>query len=173
MNTIEIFIESMKAFKDPIVVELGTKQSVDGRSTMHRDYVPHAARFLGVDIAPGKDVDFVHDVEEPLPINPHGIISCSTFEHINHPWLAARALTESLVKGGFIFVQTHHTFPIHAYPYDMWRFTIESLQLIFYEAGLHVIQTQYDYPCKIVSEREPNTANHPAFLNVSLVGQKK
>jgi hypothetical protein len=43
----------------PSVLELGTKQSVPGRSTMHRDVVPHARKFLGTDVDEGADVDVV------------------------------------------------------------------------------------------------------------------
>ena len=46
----------------PSVLELGTLQSVPGRSTLHRDWVPHAAEFLGTDIQAGPDVDIVADL---------------------------------------------------------------------------------------------------------------
>ncbi len=47
------FVARCRELDAPSVLELGTKQSVPGRSTMHRDWVPHAAEFLGTDIEPG------------------------------------------------------------------------------------------------------------------------
>ena len=56
------FIARCRELDAPSVLELGTKQSVPGRSTMHRDWVPHAAEFLGTDFEDGADVDILADV---------------------------------------------------------------------------------------------------------------
>jgi hypothetical protein len=42
-----------RRYEAPSVLELGTRQSTPGRSTMHREWVPHAAEFLGTDLQPG------------------------------------------------------------------------------------------------------------------------
>ena len=56
------FVARCAELPAPSVLELGTLQSVPGRSTMHRDWVPHAAEFLGTDIEAGPDVDVVADL---------------------------------------------------------------------------------------------------------------
>ena len=56
------FIARCAELPSPSVLELGTLQSVPGRSTLHRDWVPHAAEFLGTDIEAGPDVDIVADL---------------------------------------------------------------------------------------------------------------
>jgi hypothetical protein len=73
---------------------------------------------------------------------------------------------------GQVFIQTHHTFPIHSFPCDYYRFSPESLELLCTDSGLEVMGTALHFPVMIVSDREPNAAQHPAFLNVSVVARK-
>ena len=94
----------------PSVLELGTKQSQPGRSTMHRDWVPHAGEFLGTDMEVGPDVDIVADVHR-LSETVGGerfdvILSCATFEHLKYPTLAAHELMKALKVGGLLYIQT-------------------------------------------------------------------
>ena len=53
-------------YEAPSVLELGTRQSTPGRTTMHRDWVPHAAEFLGTDLQHGADVDVIADAAHAL-----------------------------------------------------------------------------------------------------------
>ncbi len=162
----------------PSVLELGTKQSVPGRSTMHRDWVPHAAEFLGTDIEPGSDVDVVADAhrlsqfvgEERFDV----IISCSTFEHLKYPTLAAHELMKVLKVGGVLYIQTHQTFPLHGYPFDYFRFSQEALASLFGTTmGFQVLVTNYDFPIRLYTRRVPGLQVHPAFLNTTLYGEKR
>ena len=92
----------------PSVLELGTLQSQPGRSTMHRDWVPHAAEFLGTDIEAGPDVDVVADLHRLTDVVGRDrfdvILSCSTFEHLKTPTLAAHELMKALKVGGLIYI---------------------------------------------------------------------
>ncbi len=87
---------------------------------MHRDWVPHAAEFLGTDIEGGEDVDVVADVHTLSAVvgaeRFDVILSASTFEHLKYPGLAAHELLKTLTVGGLLFVQTHQSFPLHGYP---------------------------------------------------------
>jgi SAM-dependent methyltransferase len=161
----------------PSVLELGTKQSVAGRSTMHRDWVPHAAEFLGTDIEPGLDVDVVADAhrlsrfvgEERFDV----IISCSTFEHFKYPTLAAHELMKVLKVGGVLYIQTHQSFPLHGYPQDYFRFSQEALASLFgTNMGFEVLTTNNDFPIRLYSRRVPGLQLLPAYLNTTLWGQK-
>jgi len=171
------FLARCRELEAPSVLELGTLQSVPGRSTMHRDWVPHAAEFLGSDIEPGEDVDVVADAhrlsqavgEERFDV----IISCSTFEHLKYPALAAHQVLKALKVGGVLFVQTHQSFPLHGYPSDYFRFSREALAALFGTTmGFEVKATNYDFPAKIVSRRELGTQALPAYLNTTLWGEK-
>ena len=43
------FIEYCKKYTEPIVLELGTKQSINNRSTMHKSWIPNAKEYYGTD----------------------------------------------------------------------------------------------------------------------------
>lgn len=164
----------------PSVLELGTKQSISGRSTMHRDVVPHAREFLGTDVDEGADVDIIADVHrlsEELGRERFDIIlSFSTFEHLKYPQLAAHEVMKSLKVGGVLFVQTHQCFPLHSYPHDYFRFSREALAGLFGTTmGFDVIGTDYDFRAYIYARRVPDLEReaHPAHLNTMLWGEKR
>jgi hypothetical protein len=172
------FMARCRQLDAPSVLELGAKQSVPGRSTMHRDWVPHASEFLGTDVEDGPDVDIVADVhrlsqvmgEERFDV----VLSCSTFEHLKYPRLAAHQIMKSLKVGGVLYVQTHQSFPLHGYPYDYFRFSQEALASLFgTEMGFEVMATNNDFPARIFSRRVEDLHRLPAFLNTTLWGEKR
>ncbi|MET0041945.1 MAG: hypothetical protein ABW100_00280, partial [Candidatus Thiodiazotropha sp. 6PLUC3] len=87
------FFKEAEKISGPRVLELGTKRSKPNRSTLHKNWVPHASSYVGTDFVDGDDVDIVadiHTLSKTLGENAFDIIiSCSTFEHIQYPWLAA------------------------------------------------------------------------------------
>jgi len=177
MNSLEIFIQASKQMSEPTVLELGTKRWKADVSTKHDAWIPNAGKRIGTDILAGIDVDVVADVHrlsdvfgtESIDI----IITCSTFEHFKYPFLAAHEIMKTLKVGGILFIQTHHTFPLHAYPYDYFRFSKEAIAALFgSRMGFEVISTDYQFPAVIQSERDPNTSRHQAYLNVHLYGTK-
>lgn len=171
------FLVRCRALQEPRVLELGTKRSIAGRSTMHKEWVPNAAEFLGTDIEAGEDVDIVADIhrlslvtgEERFDV----VISCSSFEHFKYPHLAAHEVMKVLRVGGLLFIQTHQAYPIHAYPHDYFRFSREALSGLFGERmGFKVIVTDYEFPTMIYATENPHLSQQPAFLNVRLFGEK-
>ncbi len=174
----EPFIAACRSLEAPSVLELGTRQSVEGRSTMHRDWVAHAAEFLGTDVETGPDVDIVSDAhrlsESTGTERFDVVISCSTFEHLKYPQLAAHELLKVLTIGGLLFVQTHQSFPLHGYPSDYFRFSTDALAALFgTQMGFEVEATGYDFPVRLLARREPSVAAHAAWLNTSLWGRKR
>jgi Methyltransferase domain len=166
-----------RRYKAPSVLELGTRQSTPGRTTMHRDWVPHAAEFLGTDLQHGADVDVIADAHTLSSTfgseRFDAIISCSTFEHIKYPILAAHELMKTLKVGGLLYVQTHQAFALHGYPRDYCRFSREALAALFPAAmGFRVITTDYEFPARIYSRRAVDQHLHPAWLNSLLLGTK-
>lgn len=160
------------------VLELGTRK-VDGRpSTLRRDWVPSSNRYIASDFQAGDDVDVVADVEslsETFPVGTiDAVIACSVFEHIRRPWIAAEEIGKVLRPGGRVFIQTHNCFPIHAHPFDYWRFTREALESLFSDdLGFTNRWSWYDFPAAIVSARDPVAAGLQAFLNVSLLAERR
>jgi SAM-dependent methyltransferase len=171
------FIKLCTGIKAPRVLELGTKRSIPDRTTKHAFWVPHAGEYLGSDIDEGEDVDIVADVhslskivgEEQFDI----IISCSTFEHFKYPHLAAHEIMKVLKIDGLLYIQTHQSFHLHAYPNDYFRYSKEGLAGLFgTKMGFKVIETGYDFPARIYSKQLLNKLKKPTFLNVNLYGKK-
>jgi hypothetical protein len=170
------FIERCRAMSRPSVLELGTKRSNPAIGTRHDDWVPNAGEYIGMDISAGPDVDLVGDVHRLTQVTGEerfdAIISCSTFEHFKYPHLAAHELMKALRPAGVLYIQTHQCFPLHAYPYDYFRFSRDGLAGLFgSKMGFRVMSTDYEFPVKLYSPREMYWA-YPAFLNVRLYGEK-
>jgi SAM-dependent methyltransferase len=156
------------------VIELGTLRTSDRPSTIRRDWVPSGSRYIASDFQHGLDVDIVIDAEKLsqafAPSSVDAIIACSVFEHIRKPWLAAEEIGKVLRPGGMAFIQTHHTYPLHAYPYDYWRFSREAMETLFSdENGFCSQQSWYDFPASVLSDSVPALAGQQAYLNVSIV----
>ncbi|MGE5123683.1 MAG: class I SAM-dependent methyltransferase [Acidobacteriaceae bacterium] len=173
----EDFLARCRGLEKPRVLELGTKRSIASRSTRHEGFVPHAGEYLGTDIEAGIDVDIVADLhcltkvtgEEQFDV----IISCSTFEHLKYPHLAAHEVMKALKIGGLLFIQTHQSFPLHAYPSDYFRFSREALAGLFgTRMGFHVIATDYEFPVRHFTPRDKWLMRGEAYLNVRLLGEK-
>lgn len=171
------FIQQCRMIPHPKVLELGTKRSIPDRSTRHDEWIPNASKYIGTDIQEGIDVDIVADVHRLTQVTGKEefdvIISCSTFEHFKYPHLAAHQIMKAMRLNGLLFIQTHHSYPLHAYPHDYFRFSRKALAGLFgTQMGFNVISTDYEFPAKIVSDRENSLAEDPAYLNVRLFGQK-
>jgi SAM-dependent methyltransferase len=172
------FIARCAQLDAPSVLELGSLQSISGRSTLHRDWVPHAGEFLGTDIEDGSDVDVVADLHRLTEVVGSErfdvILSCSTFEHLKYPTLAAHELMKALKVGGVLYIQTHQSFPLHGYPNDYFRFSQDALASLFgTQMGFEVVATNYDFPVRLFARRVPATQHMPAYLNTTLWGEKR
>lgn len=176
-DALALFIAHGQSMRSPRVLELGTKRSNPETSTMHRIWVPHAAEWLGSDIAPGLDVDIVADAHRLSSVigveRFDAVVSASTFEHFKYPHLAAHEIMKVLKVGGGLFVQTHQSFPLHGFPHDYYRFSLEALASLFPRAmGFEVVATRYEFPATVVAPMLPSTADGPAWLNTCLFARK-
>lgn len=176
-NPLATFFEETKKLTAPKVLELGTRRIADAPSTRREHWIPHAAKYVGVDFIAGEDVDVVADMHRLSSVvgqeSCDVIISCSTLEHIKYPHLAAHEMMKALRVGGLLFIQTHQTFPLHSYPYDYFRFSREGLAGLFgTKMGFEVVATQYEFPAEIRSPRDPQLKLCESFLNVVLFGRK-
>ena len=88
--------------------------------------------------------------------------------------MAAVEIARALRPGGLFYVQTHQTFPIHAYPYDYWRFTKEALETLFCpRSGYSVLGTDQQFNARILAREDfRRVLRGPCFLNVSLLARR-
>jgi hypothetical protein len=180
------FLDLVPFMKPSSVMEVGTSQAIPGRSTHHMAWFPDVLRsqYTMVDIVHGPDVDVVaniHALPKDWAACFGAVVAVSVFEHLERPWIAAAEVGRVLARGGICYIATHHTFPLHEYPGDYFRFSKEALSLIFSDAGLQVIDAAYQYRCQIIPPPEVVPPSHvetwnetwPSFLNVHLIAKKE
>jgi SAM-dependent methyltransferase len=169
--------------KNSNLIEFGTKRSDIKVKTSHEDLFNNQyATYTKTDFQNGVDVDIVADIHtcsNQLGLNKYdGIVCMSVFEHVKRPWIACNELFKILKSNGYVYISTHQTFPLHGYPSDYFRFSVDALKLIMEDAGFTTITCFYNEPCSIIPENistiYPNW-NYLAesYMFVNYVGQKK
>jgi SAM-dependent methyltransferase len=170
---------------DARVLEIGTKQSIEGRATHAMQLFPQVPRsnYLMADVEAGADVDVIadlHALPQDWANRFNAVVAVAVFEHLERPWIAAREVARVLVPGGFCYISTHQTFPLHGYPSDFFRFSKEALALIFRDAGMHVSECAYEHRAKItapnefiaLSYQDEWNATFPSYMVVNLFAEK-
>ncbi len=97
-----------------------------------------------LNIVPGPNVTIVGDIQScsQIPDNTYDVIVCTqVLEHVPNPFLASSELIRILKPGGRLLLTVPAAYPYHAVPRDYWRFTRDSLHLLFGE-HLHDIQIE-------------------------------
>lgn len=176
MPSIEEFKRLMSGVVPAEILCTGAKQWPGTFHADHTQHVPHA-NWIGTDIEAGDGVEIVADlqcIDKHLQRRFDAVFCPATLEHVERPWCAMRAMSQILKPGGVLFVQTHHTFPIHGYPNDYYRFTDAALKSLCSDADLTVIVCEYEYPCTIHAPPEIIgwNSNAESYLNVSVCAVK-
>jgi SAM-dependent methyltransferase len=114
------------------VVEIGARPA-EGQESL-ADVRPFLAgkHVVGLDIQPGLRVDVAGDVHA-LPFADESIgtiLSFETLEHVFDPLRAVADMHRVLKPGGLLAISSVMFFPIHAHPWDFWRFTPEAFELL-------------------------------------------
>jgi len=179
MRTWNGFVDMVNNLHQPRILELGTKRSELNikKGTIHKDEFKDYSEYIGTDIEKGLDVDVVADAHRLSKVFGEKsfdiVISCSTFEHLKYPTIVAYEIMKTLKISGLLFIQTHQTFPLHAYPSDFYRFSTEALKALFgTKNGFVAIDAWYEFECDIVSHRVPGLIVLPSYLNSNLYGEK-
>lgn len=86
------------------------------------------ADYIGCDIQEGPGVDRIEDVHHlTFEDDSIGTIIClETLEHVADPIRAVHEMHRVLRPGGLLAISSLMFFPIHAHPWDFWRFTPEG-----------------------------------------------
>lgn len=114
------------------VLEIGSKDY--GSTSTFREFYP-GSEYIGVDMEPGKNVDFVVDLTSGvagLRKNYFALcICCSVLEHVRKPWVFAEHLTSLLRDGGSLYMSVPWVWRYHAYPDDYFRFSWRGVMELF------------------------------------------
>lgn len=128
------------------------------------------------DVQEGADVDVVsdaHSLSKTFPVEQFStILSCSVFEHLHSPWVAAEEILKVLKPGGLFFIQVHQCFPIHGFPDFYFLFSDSALKHLF--KGASKVVASYDYPATLTPDDSSIDWNKaaPVFLNANISGVK-
>lgn len=114
------------------VIEIGARPA-DGQETTAdlRSLFPDTD-YVGLDIQPGPNVDVVGDIHRlGLPDDSVGAVICvEVLEHVHDPLRAVEEIHRVLRPGGIGVFTSVMFMPIHAHPWDFWRFTPEGFGLV-------------------------------------------
>ena len=179
------FIRLMNERDKPAVLEIGTYKTTPTTTTFkHKlDGQVPGMDFIGIDCREGENVDQVADAHRLADVFPanhfDGVISLFTFEHLARPWVVAHQIRHVLKPGGFVWVCTHQTYPLHYYPYDYFRFSKEAMAILFDEVdGWEMIKNEYSLPAVIMPHTNRihgDTWNFQSesWLHVEILARKK
>jgi len=128
------------------IVDIGS-QDVNGS---YRPLFAHGSwEYLGVDMAPGRNVDVVlrnpYRWRELRSRSADVVVSGQAFEHIEFFWISALEIARVLRPGGICCLIVPSAGPEHRYPVDCWRFYPDGLRAIARFAGLEVLQADTDW----------------------------
>ncbi len=154
-----------------------------GTPVYRRMFLPGSVeRYDVMDVVPRAEVTIIADLQNcvAVPDNTFDVIVCTqVLEHIADPFKAAAELRRMLKPGGRLLLTVPAAYPYHADPHDYWRFTKDSLQLLFgehfnqieikgYGNRLAVIATywfwmSYHLPRRALEQSDPN---NPVLLSM-------
>jgi len=105
-------------------------------------------RYIGVDLAPGTNVDCVLDSPYRLPFAGNSIdvfVSGQAFEHVEFFWLTWLEMARVVKPGGLIFLIAPSRGPEHRYPVDCWRFYPDAYAALAKYAALDLLEATADW----------------------------
>jgi SAM-dependent methyltransferase len=137
-----------------------------------RTACPAKATYLGVDLAPGKDVDVVLDDPYKFPFDDNSIgvvVSSSCFEHSEMFWLLYLEIMRVLAPAGLLYLNAPSNGNYHRYPVDCWRFYpdcgtalvhwgerngLNGAVLESYTSNQHLRETWNDFVCVFIKDQK-------------------
>jgi SAM-dependent methyltransferase len=126
------------------LVEIGARAAEGQEDVADLRTIFGAREHIGCDIQEGPGVDRVEDVHQlSFADDSIGTVIClETLEHVADPLRAVAEMHRVLRPGGVLAISSLMFFPIHAHPWDFWRFTPEGFDLLLrpFESRLVVAQ---------------------------------
>jgi len=140
----EFFIDNVRIeeFKGKRVLEVGSRY-VNGSIRPFIEKFLKPREYIGVDIMPGKFVDMLVPAEKLLdtfgPESFDVVVCTETLEHILN-WRSAINNMKGVLKRGGYITTVKRGFPLHAYPYDFWRYELNDMKMIFKDFEIIILK---------------------------------
>lgn len=122
---------------DYTIIDVGS-YDVNGS---YRDIIPKRARYIGVDIAAGPNVEVVMPGPYEIPFKDDYadvVISGQCIEHCRNPFKLVAEMARILKPGGKLYMTAPFVWREHRYPIDTFRYLPDGIKSICDEAGLFV-----------------------------------
>jgi SAM-dependent methyltransferase len=112
------------------LVELGSRAADGQEADADLRGIFGVAEHIGCDLQDGPGVDRIEDVHAlSFADGSVGTVIClETLEHVADPIRAVEEMHRVLRPGGVLAISSLMFFPIHAHPWDYWRFTPEGFE---------------------------------------------
>jgi hypothetical protein len=172
------FIEETKRRPAGRILEVGSRAR---SGNIYKGSFPNYSEYVGLDIIAGENVDVVGDVHQLSryfdPERFDFVYSIATFEHLAMPWKAMLEINAVMATGGWLYIATHPSWPPHERPWDFWRFSEESFQVLLNPVtGFEVLECAAGLPCAIVpfgdEEAMKGLCEQRANLGISVIARK-
>jgi SAM-dependent methyltransferase len=151
---------TVEAVRGRRVLEVGAR-NVNGSL---RPYVEGLgpASYIGVDMTPGDGVDeicYAEALVSRFGTGAFDLVLCTEMlEHARNWRDVVRNLKSVLVPGGWLLVTTRSMgFPLHEYPGDYWRFSVNDLDRMFGEFWERTVAADPEAPGAFFWGRKPLT----------------
>jgi SAM-dependent methyltransferase len=141
-------IASMRGGNPTIVLDVGCMIAEDGQPSYRHIIEALGLRYVGLDVAEGKNVDVVAKDPYRFPLEDDVfdlVISGQAFEHIEFPWATMWEIARVLKPGGIAVIIAPSSGPEHRYPQDCWRFYRDGMVALARWADLECIHASTNW----------------------------
>jgi SAM-dependent methyltransferase len=146
-----------RRFRESVAENKGSLLEIGSRArsgATYRAWFPPDIEYVGLDIAPGPNVDIVgdaHHLTRHVNRKFDFVFSIAVFEHLLMPWKVALEMNRILTDDGLALIISHAAWPLHEEPWDFFRFSKESWNSLFnIYTGFAVLDAQYEHQASIV-----------------------
>lgn len=159
------------------LLDVGAQQVPDGFRHSYRELMPPAWRYVGTDLAKGKNVDVVMHGPYTLAAASDSfdvVISGQCLEHCENPFQLTAEMVRVLKPGGLILLTAPWQWREHKWPLDCWRILPDGMRALLMTSGVEPIEAYMrDYDCWGVGKRpgDGSVANDPVSMTVGAASQ--